>query len=413
MRRSLAVGLVLCSMYHSGCASKSGDHSLQADSGAGLGRSANAKAPLNDSRYMDLVRKIEQNGGTAPLPEPPSTTAKIGSAVKKATTSVTGALALKPKVVKAADPVALSSMPDKINADVFYQAGQLAESKGNSATAIKQYTRALEVDARHLPSLISLARLHDRENKFTEAERLYRQAIEAEPENAMAYNDLGLCLARHDRDEEAIVALRHAVSLEPDRALYRNNLATVLVDLGRVQEAWNELSGAHAPAVAHYNLGYLLYEKGDRAQAREQLLLACQSDSGLTQAHDMLARLDDTAATPREKVRAHVQDAVAGTPDARTAITPVAMKNTAREMRRIPPTDSGFDETPSPPPAVRLQGPIPHPTPGTDSSSMMRSSRRSRLLSPVRAASVEMTEDVEPTDLPTPELLQEVAQHSP
>ena len=54
--------------------------------------------------------------------------------------------------------------------------------------------------------------------------------------------------------------LRQAVKLEPKRKLYRNNLATVLVDMGRTDEAWDELSSVHTPAVAHYNLGYLLYQ---------------------------------------------------------------------------------------------------------------------------------------------------------
>ena len=106
------------------------------------------------------------------------------------------------------------------------------------AAAIEQYERGLKEEPNHLPTLISLARLYDRQDEFDKAEKLYRRALEAEPDNAMAHNDLGLCLARHDQQpNEAMSALRQAVKFEPNRKLYRNNLATVLVDLGQVDAA--------------------------------------------------------------------------------------------------------------------------------------------------------------------------------
>ncbi len=186
MRRFLVLGLVTCAIPLAGCTSKSATNQLQPGGGPALGKSSTA-APFNDPRYQNLVREVEQNKQTSAWSgEPESTTHKIGSAVKKASSSVASALTLKPKVDKAPDAVSLSSMPDKINVDVYYQAARLADSSGNAEMAIKQYKRALQEDANHIPTLLSLARLYDRRDNFKEADQLYRRAIKAEPDNAMA-----------------------------------------------------------------------------------------------------------------------------------------------------------------------------------------------------------------------------------
>jgi Flp pilus assembly protein TadD len=414
------MGLVLCAMPFLGCASKSADKSIQSHSGTALSKST-TPAPFNNPKYQQLIDEIEASGGVAPVGGgSESTLTKIGTSVKKATGAVTTALMPKPKIIKAPDPVSLDSMPESINANVFYQAGRLAESKGKHAAAADQYAQALEVDAEHLPSIISLARLNDRNNKFSEAQQLYRKAIEVAPENAVAYNDLGLCLARSGRDEEALGALRHAVSLEPDSKLYRNNLATLLVDMKRASEAWNELLGAHSPAIAHYNVGYLLHENGDLEQAREQFQLAVQKDSSLLVAREMLAQLEAPAhagSASSEKVRYRVEDmmADAGPSDARrpTRAQPVTMVSTPRKLRRIPSTD-GLDEAPKPP-TMQLREPIPVPP----SSPSAPTGLQQRRLPPTDAmqfptpanSSIMLNREDSDADLPTPALLNEVVQN--
>ncbi len=434
-RRFLIVAIVACSLPYLGCASKLGSKSVQKNSGPALSKSS-TPAPFNDPKYRALVQKIEKDGGTSSLPKAgPSVTKKFGAAVKHAGASVASALTLKPRVTKAPDPISLSSMPKSINANVYYQAGRLAESKNRRADAIKQYTKALERDPEHLPSIISLARLYDREENFTEAQRLYKQAIEADPKNALAYNDLGLCLARNQHEQEAVATLREAVSLAPNRKLYRNNLATVLVELGRVDEAWNELSGAHSDAVAHYNLGYLLYQDGDKQQAKRHFALACQQDPDLVAAKQMLAQLNGNAATfaaTSEKVRYRVDDAaVAITPVAvgrRAKASPVAMVVSPRQLRRIPPTSMQPSDPAPKPPEVKLHGPVPvNPQPGQApiGAPVEPSRPPSGMQFPVQPTSAnvapadvapadvapaDVVQDNDEADLPTPQLLGEVAQ---
>ncbi|MFO7907723.1 MAG: tetratricopeptide repeat protein, partial [Pirellulaceae bacterium] len=321
---------------------------------------------MGSSKYEELVKELETNRG-----KPSSTSAsqsafsKFGESLKNATSSVGSALTFEPKVAKAADPVSLKNMPENIHADVFYQAGQLAETKGNRAAAIKQYRQALEVSPEHLSSLLGLARLHDRAENFAEAERFYRKAIEVAPENATAYNDLGLCLARKGLHQESITALQHAVALKPKRKLYRNNLATVLANQAQVDEALEQLLATHSPAAAHYNLGYLLYQKGRKDKARFHFSIASKKDPSLTAARKMLARLEDTARPgagtakqtpgPVKSSRLHAETEGSG---GTTNSSPVAMLSLP-QLRRTPPTETSSDNEPSQPLPGKRRNPAP------------------------------------------------------
>ncbi len=430
-----------------GCTSKMGASRLLPSSPASSGPSA-VTAPLGDSRYDDLVRQMQENGNQATRDATPQTaTQKVTGAIKKASATVTTALTPKPRVRKAPDPIALDSMPKKISVDLCYQAGRLAESNGNPAAAIAQYERGLKDQPDHLPTLISLARLYDRQDDFDKAEQYYRRALKAEPDNAMAHNDLGLCLSRHNRSEAALESLRKAVSLEPNRKLYRNNLATVLVDLGRVDEAWTELKAAHPPAVAHYNLGYLLYHAGNRPRAQAEFTLAQQADPSLAAAQQMLDQLAaDTAAdrparvamaaTPTPppaaaaastaatasnkpvtapaptKVQVRIEDIgpQSTSVDRSTRALPVTAVHAPSELRRMPPTDPDVPTDPlrapggasSPEPVPLSPADIPaSPSAAPDRPAAAPFSSEF----PIRRMSAALIEDSDELDLPTPALL--------
>lgn len=396
-----------------GCWSKSGSNQLAAH---GAGPSA-VTAPLGDQRYDDLVREMQNSGNQISADvSPKSPTQKVTGALKKATATVAGALTIKPRVDKAADPLSLDNMPKKIGVDLCYQAGRMAEANGNPAAAIKQYERGLEDTPNHLPTLISLARLYDRQDQFDKAEAMYQRALEAEPDNALAHNDLGLCLARHNRPEPALAALRQAVKLEPNRKLYRNNLATVLVDLGRIDDAWTELTVVHPPAVAHYNLGYLLYHAGNVPRARQEFTQAKQADASLAAADQMLRQLDGETARPDKTevamtppaVKLRVEDVEPQpTPlGPRTKATPVSAARAPLDLRRTPPTES--EPAPVPPPAQPAAEPVPLAPDHADAAPAGPVLEPPTGEFPIRRMSAITVDETDELDLPTPALLDEL-----
>ncbi len=164
-------------------------------------------------------------------------------------------------------------------------------ASGNHAAAADQYQRALKADANHLGALLGFARMNDRLGRFQQALPLYEEAVRKHPTSATAHNDWAICLTNSGKPDAAVGVMTKAVSLQPESSLYRNNLATILVRLGRGQEAFQNLSATHPPAVAHYNLGYLFRKAGNVQAAREHFALAAQADPSLAPARQHLAEL--------------------------------------------------------------------------------------------------------------------------
>jgi tetratricopeptide (TPR) repeat protein len=194
---------------------------------------------------------------------------------------------------------------------------QRHEQSGNLQAAQQEYDRALAKQPDHLDALLGLARFYDRQGKFKEATRYYTEATRRHPNHPTTHNDLALCLARQGRFEEAAASLQKAVQLRPEAPLYRNNLATVLVELRRYDEALRQLQQVHPPAVAHYNLGYLLAQNEQFDEARRHYGRAVELDPHFAAARLRLAELNpSTASTPQSSPG---PNAAGGAPAARVS----------------------------------------------------------------------------------------------
>src|SRR5690606_3960408 len=132
--------------------------------------------------------------------------------------------------------------------------------------------------------MVGYARLLDRQGNFEEALAWYGQAAEQQPDNPSIRNDLGLCLARQGRFNESARELEYATRLRPQETLYRNNLAKVLIELDQPQDALQHLLAVHPPAVAHYNIGFLLYQKQQTQLAGEHFMRALELDRSFVKA---------------------------------------------------------------------------------------------------------------------------------
>lgn len=227
------------------------------------------------------------------MPKPPEEQGRIArltSAVTKPVKSIfKQPTSTAPAAVAASQPSADSK---KGGASIYVSVAQVQEKQGNVASAAQSYERALQVDSGNLDALLGYARLQDRQGDFARATQLYQAASRLHPKEAVVFNDLGLCLGRQGKHAEAQVALAEAVRLRPDRKLYRNNLAKLLVDLGHPGPALEQLSAAHPPAVAAYNLGYLLQQKNETALARQYFARALEMDPALADARQWLAMID-------------------------------------------------------------------------------------------------------------------------
>ena len=202
------------------------------------------------------------------------------------------ALTIKPRESAYPDPIRLSTPTKDLEAPVFVSAARVYESQGKLREARDYYQKALGHDAKNLDALVGLARLKHREGDLVAATEMYQRALRAHPNNPVVLNDLGLCYARREMLQQAQQSIEQAIKQEPTSKLYRNNLALVLVEMNRPEQALSQLREVHGEAVAHYNLAYLMREKGQHDAAADHLRAALQADPRMEPARVMLAQLN-------------------------------------------------------------------------------------------------------------------------
>ncbi len=193
------------------------------------------------------------------------------------------------------DPLSLANRSEP-DAALYVVMAQTHERSGNFKAAADQYERALSKDPTSLDAALGFARMVDREGDFPKANRLYEQALQRHPQSATVRNDYGLCLARQGEMGRAAGMLQTACQLEPQDVRYRNNLATVLVESKQFEEAYLQLADVHEPAVAYYNVGYLLAQRNEYEAARHHFEQALKLKPGMAEATQWLGMLPSSAA---------------------------------------------------------------------------------------------------------------------
>jgi superkiller protein 3 len=171
---------------------------------------------------------------------------------------------------------------------LHYHAAKVFESNNSLEVAARHYQDAIAKAPQDARLHTAYARLLDRAGRFTDAEAEYRKAIELNPKDASALNDLAMCNNRQQRWDAAVSLLQQAIQKDPGNPLYRNNLALVLIDAGRPVDAFNQMASVHGEAGAHYNLGYMLLDRGKRQEAEQHFARALELNPQLAQARQML-----------------------------------------------------------------------------------------------------------------------------
>src|SRR6056297_703237 len=246
----------------------------------GLSSVGCASRPMSLASMNPFKSKTASDTTVTETPTSMSSTAgKVASGSVKATKNVfsktssriTGLFSKNDDIANPDDPLSLSNQPDKLEPDVFVANGQLWESTGNLTKAMESYSRALATSPNHGPALTSIARLHFREKNFPKAAEFFQKAIAQTPEDAALFNDLGLTLSQLGQHPMASQTLQRALQLAPGTSRYANNLASVHFESGQPDLAFAVLQQNNKPAVAHFNMAFLHYKKGQTAEAQSQL----------------------------------------------------------------------------------------------------------------------------------------------
>lgn len=270
----------------SGCASVSGPGGWSPKSWFSAGNSGQA------ANNAGMASKLSSTGqGVTGQVKSMGTT--MSTAMGKAKDMVIAPFATTPNN---ADPTSLSNMPSNLGPEIWVTNGQLYETQGKFAKAAENYQKALTVEPANQAALLSMARLHVRQQEFTEAEQMFGKALAAKPQ-ADVYNELATVQQKQGRTADAQTTVQQAIAAEPNNQRFRNNLAGMLVSSGRSDEAVQQLSQVFPPAVASYNVAYMHFANQDLAGAQQYLQSALQADPNLKEARELMEKISGSPTT--------------------------------------------------------------------------------------------------------------------
>lgn len=220
--------------------------------------------------------------------------ANVGAAMTSAYSKTKTAITSPFTTASASTPASDGAVPGKgvvVAPEILVAQGSYFESQGNYAKAMDSYSRALEVEAKNPIALLAMARLYDRQKESSKALEFYRKAIEVSPRNSDAYAELGQLHARSGNLKEARAELQKAVNLQPSNRSHRAALAGILIDAGEPDAAIAELRQVESPAMAHYQMAYLHFNRKNIPATQQHLAASLEIDPNLKPARDLLNSL--------------------------------------------------------------------------------------------------------------------------
>lgn len=191
-----------------------------------------------------------------------------------------------------------------------YMLGLSSWKSGDLVTAETAFTKALELDPKHVKSLHNLSRVLLDLDRPKDARTQVTEAIRIDSTSPEGYRLLGRVHAALKQNEEAVAAYRVALKHDPTDTWSMNNLGLILLQQQRYEEALPALARAvqldSTVAVFQNNLGIVLEHLGQYTLATNAYRSALRADSNYTKAVLSLARVefrkDDPTTVPVDLV---------------------------------------------------------------------------------------------------------------
>jgi tetratricopeptide (TPR) repeat protein len=179
-----------------------------------------------------------------------------------------------------------------ITAQTRYAAGQLAESQGNPAVAIKQYEEALRLKSDHVPSLYRLGVVQAQVKQYPKAIETWKRYLKTTHDSANGYGNLGFCYELSGDAQAAEAAYLKGIAKDPKSQPCRVNYGLMLARQDRMTDAITQLRAVLTAAEVSYNIGSVHEMKGRREQAKVEYQRALEMDPDFADAQARLAALE-------------------------------------------------------------------------------------------------------------------------
>lgn len=179
-----------------------------------------------------------------------------------------------------------------INAETRFAAGQLAETRADWESAIRQYEAALKEMPRDERVIHRLAVAYTYTQQFPKAEGMWLRLVDVTGGSADAWNNLAQCYEYARRPTDAENAYRRAVSADGGNVFARTNYGLMLVRTGRVDEGREQMLAVLSPAEMHYNVASVFELQGNKTLARAEYLKALELDPQMADARKRLSAIE-------------------------------------------------------------------------------------------------------------------------
>ncbi len=172
----------------------------------------------------------------------------------------------------------------------YFRRGFRASSEGHTQEAVKEYSKAIELDPSFASAYHNRGILYNNLGEQQKALDDYNKAIELDPSYAFAYNGRGNVYRGFGERQKALDDYNKAIELDPSFAYAYNGRGNVYSDLGEQQKALEDYNKAieldPSYATAYNGRGNVYRDLGERQKAFEDYNKAIELNPSFANAYN-------------------------------------------------------------------------------------------------------------------------------
>ncbi len=169
----------------------------------------------------------------------------------------------------------LSQIRPYESAEHYYRRGRYFQDHDKHSLAIQEFKSVISRDPGNADALNAMGISFDFKGEHGKAIHAYTTALESDSKRADILNNLGYSHLLRDEIDIAILHFINAIALEKGNTLYRSNLALAYVENENFNSALREFRQNGDPSsIARIRLARILYQRGDKVKAEEQIMFA-------------------------------------------------------------------------------------------------------------------------------------------
>ena len=226
------------------------------------------------------------------------------------------------------------------------------EDVGEFAEARKKYRELLIAYPENTEASLGMARIEMVTGRSQQAEEILTQLERKRPNDSLVKLELGRMYSQQERWADAMASFEKASELDPQDQTSRYELGVALTRAHRFDAALSHLTFAVGAPAANYNIGYILHEEGNDADAVEwfrNALNAHPDQQTADKTKAMLAKL--APADPLTRDVAAIAQSRAGHSGA--ASMAVSQAAAGRSVARFTPDTTGLNRSEASIPVVK------------------------------------------------------------